>query len=97
MAVTQETEALLTVAEAAKLARWSKPHLWRFVQRGEIEALRIGEGHGPIRIPETTLIYLRRKDTAKAMESVRDLSWGVSVPSSQALEAHTGFEPVPPP
>jgi hypothetical protein len=31
------------------------------------------------------------------MEQVRDLSSGVSVPSSQALEAHTGFEPVPPP
>jgi integrase len=46
---------------------------------------------------ETTLVYLRRKDKAKAMESVRDLSWGVSGFSSQALEAHTGFEPVPPP
>ncbi len=44
-----------------------------------------------------TLVYLRRKDKAKAMESVRNLSWGVSVPSAQALEAHTGFEPVPPP
>jgi hypothetical protein len=54
---------------------------------------------------ETTLVYLRRKDRAKAMESVRDLSWGVYEPthkrppglSSQAQEAHTGFEPVPPP
>jgi hypothetical protein len=46
---------------------------------------------------ETTLVYLRRKDKAKAMESVRDLSWGVSGFSSQAQEAHTGFEPVPPP
>jgi hypothetical protein len=30
-------------------------------------------GHNRI---ETTLVYLRRKDKAKAMESVRDLSWG---------------------
>jgi hypothetical protein len=53
---------------------------------------------------ETTLVYLRRKNKAQAMEQVRDLSWGpVQVPGtrsgfeSQALEAHTGFEPVPPP
>jgi hypothetical protein len=32
-------------------------------------------GHSRI---ETTLIYLRRKDRAKAMEAVRDLSWGLS-------------------
>jgi site-specific recombinase XerD len=85
-------------------------------------------GHSRI---ETTLVYLRRRDKAKAMEKVRDLTWGLSerggagrveppesvspsglsaerrgagqprsespiVPSSQPLEAHTGFEPVPP-
>lgn len=51
---------------------------------------------------ETTLVYLRRKDRAKAMETVRGLSWGAPfVFESQAAEpadlqakAHTGFEPV---
>lgn len=43
---------------------------------------------------ETTLVYLRRKNRAKDMEAVRDLSWGSSVFPSFAEEAHTGFEPV---
>jgi site-specific recombinase XerD len=73
----------------------------------QVIALKELMGHRRI---ETTLVYLRRKDKAKAMESVRDLSWGQSpigervshgAPasgfSSQAQEAHTGFEPVPPP
>jgi hypothetical protein len=60
---------------------------------------------------ETTLVYLRRKDKARAMETVRSLSWGrfVFPPSEEAAyrkaskyrgfleEAHTGFEPVLPP
>jgi len=68
-------------------------------------------GHSRI---DQTLVYLRRKNKAKAMEVVRDLSWGgaghfVFPPSEIAArkklplsrgfgeEAHTGFEPVPPP
>jgi integrase len=60
----------------------------------QVIALKELMGHTRI---ETTLVYLRRKDRAKAMEQVRDLSWGVSGFESQPLEAHTGFEPVPPP
>jgi len=41
---------------------------------GELEALQRLLGH---RKPETTQIYLRRLDNEKAMERVRDLSWGV--------------------
>jgi integrase len=59
---------------------------------GEIHALKELMGHANL---ETTLIYLRRKDKARAMETVRDLSFGSpTVPSSHAAEAHTGFEPV---
>lgn len=58
---------------------------------GENFALKDLMGHTRM---ETTLIYLRRRDKAASMEKVRDLSWGLSVPSSQALKAHTGFEPV---
>ena len=77
----------------------------------QLIALKELMGHSRI---ETTLIYLRRKDKAKAMETVRGLSWGgaghfVFPPSEEAAsrkaalsrgfggEAHTGFEPVPPP
>jgi integrase len=57
-------------------------------------ALKELMGHSRL---ETTLIYLRRKNKARAMEAVRDLSWGSFVFPSKAEEAHTGFEPVPPP
>ena len=43
-----------------------------------------------------TAVYLRRLNRVKAMERVRDLSWR-SVFPPEAVEAHTGFEPVPPP
>ena len=55
---------------------------------GEIENLKELLGHDRI---ETTMVYLRRMNRAKAMESVRDLSFGFS---PRAVEAHTGFEPV---
>ena len=77
----------------------------------QLIALKELMGHTRI---ETTLVYLRRKDKAKAMEAVRTLSWGgvghfVFPPREEAArkkpplsrgfleEAHTGFEPVPPP
>jgi excisionase family DNA binding protein len=41
---------LISVAEAAQLARVSYVHVWRLIQRGEVEAVRVGEGHGPIRV-----------------------------------------------
>ena len=49
---------------------------------------------------ETTLVYLRRRKKQLAMERVRDLSWGSVggfVLQPNAVEAHTGFEPVLPP
>lgn len=56
-----------------------------------IHALKELMGHARL---ETTLVYLRRKNRAKDMEAVRDLSWGASVFPSFGQEAHTGFEPV---
>jgi excisionase family DNA binding protein len=49
--MTETQEMLLTVSEAARFARVSKVHLWRLVRSGEVEAIRVGEGHGPLRIP----------------------------------------------
>jgi integrase len=61
----------------------------------QLGALKDLMGHARL---ETTLShYLRRRDKARAMETVRDLTWGSSVFPSNAQEAHTGFEPVPPP
>ena len=45
---------------------------------------------------DTTQVYLRALNRSKAMEAVRDLSWGLGL-QPQTLEAHTGFEPVLPP
>jgi excisionase family DNA binding protein len=41
---------LISVREAAELAGVSRWHVWRLVQRGEVGAIRVGNGHGPIRI-----------------------------------------------
>jgi site-specific recombinase XerD len=60
---------------------------------GDLEALQPLMGHNRL---ETTAVYLRRLNRVKAMERVRDLSWR-SVFPPEAVEAHTGFEPVPPP
>lgn len=57
---------------------------------GRIWALKELLGHARI---ETTMIYLRRKDRAKAMEDVRGLSWGGSVFPSLSGMPPAGFEP----
>jgi integrase len=57
---------------------------------GEIWALKELLGHSRI---ETTLVYLRRKNRAKAMESVRSLRWGNSVFPPHAGAAPIGSNP----
>ena len=57
---------------------------------GELEALQRLMGHSKI---ETTQIYLRRLDQERAMERVKDLSWGREF-GSIAVEAPSGFEPL---
>ena len=57
---------------------------------GEIWALKELLGHARI---ETTLIYLRRKSRAKAMEAVRSLRWGASVFRPMPVMPPAGFEP----
>ncbi len=54
----------------------------------QLIALKELMGHARI---ETTLVYLRRKDREEAARKMPPLSRGF------AEEAHTGFEPVPPP
>lgn len=50
---------------------------------------------GHVRV-ETTRGYLRRKDKRRAMETVRDLSWGASVFPAKASIPPAGFEPALP-
>ena len=57
---------------------------------GELEALQRLLGH---RKPETTQIYLRRLDNERAMEPVKDLTWGNRF-GAIAVEAPSGFEPL---
>lgn len=57
----------------------------------QLVALKELLGHARI---ETTMVYLRRKDKARSMETVRDLSWGSSVFPAKAVVPPTGFEPV---
>ena len=93
---------------------WNMTEHVRFLEAHPDQLVALKELLGHNRI-ETTMVYLRRKDKARAMESVRDLSWASSktvsedaghlfLPaergsgfSSQPQEAHTGFDPVPPP
>jgi site-specific recombinase XerD len=60
---------------------------------GALESLQALMSHSRI---DTTEVYLRALDRSKAMEAVRDFSYGSGF-ESFAVKAHTGFEPVPPP
>ena len=60
---------------------------------GALESLQALMNHSRI---DTTQVYLRALNKTKAMEAVRDLSWGSGF-QSKGVKAHTGFEPVPPP
>ena len=60
---------------------------------GALESLQALMNHSRI---DTTQHYLRALNKSKAMEAVRDLRWGSGFVEN-AVKAHTGFEPVPPP
>ncbi len=57
---TVETQAppaprLISIRQAAELAACVETHIWRLVQRGEVDAVRVGND-GPIRIPAETFL-----------------------------------------
>ena len=110
-----------TVKKVARRAEVPEAHVHclraafavQFDEANPDQLIALKELMGHTRI-ETTLVYLRRKNKAKAMEAVRTLSWGGAghfqfPPREEAArkkpplsrgfvaEAHTGFEPVPPP
>jgi integrase len=57
---------------------------------GELDALQRLMGHAK---SDTTQIYLRRLDTERQMETVKDLTWGNRF-GATAVEAPSGFEPL---
>ena len=42
---------LISIRQAAELANVSRTHIWRLVRRGTIDAVRVGDETGPIRVP----------------------------------------------
>jgi integrase len=58
---------------------------------GRVRALQALMGHRRL---DTTMLYLRRKHIQTEMEANRDLTFAPFVFSSNAVKAHTGFEPV---
>jgi excisionase family DNA binding protein len=50
MSVPREPE-LLKIGEAAHIAGVSRVHMWRLARDGEVPVIRVGDGHGPLRIP----------------------------------------------
>ena len=56
---------------------WNMTEHVRFLEAHPDQLVALKELLGHNRI-ETTMVYLRRKDKARAMESVRDLSWASS-------------------
>jgi integrase len=65
----------------------------RFAEQKPDRLVALKELMGHSRI-ETTMVYLRRQDKAREMESVRDLTWSRSAFPSSAGMPPTGFEPV---
>ena len=50
MAASQEAPVLVSIRDAARLAGVSYVRVWRLIQRGEVEAVRVGNGSGPLRV-----------------------------------------------
>jgi excisionase family DNA binding protein len=76
---TRETTvpSLLTCREAAALARVSRVHVWRLIQRGEVPAIRVGED-GPIRVerePFLEWLFGVPRAAAAAQGGVMGSSW----------------------
>jgi excisionase family DNA binding protein len=54
MTTAETTLRFLTVDEAARVLRQSRPTMYRKIERGELHAVRLGD-RGPLRIPVDAL------------------------------------------
>lgn len=58
-------EPMLTVAEIAALLRVSKWTVYRLVEDGDLQSIRVGRGKGSIRIFESAYVeYVAKRKTA---------------------------------
>ncbi|HYT52869.1 MAG TPA: helix-turn-helix domain-containing protein [Gaiellaceae bacterium] len=55
MATVETRPMLLTVPEVARLLRCSRHSVYRRIADGSIPAVRLGEEHGPLRVPSDEL------------------------------------------
>jgi excisionase family DNA binding protein len=55
-AIEKPATDLMTVAEAAKLANVAPVTVYRRIHEGQIEAIRVGDGRGPIRVPREPFV-----------------------------------------
>ena len=55
-AIAKPAPSLMTVAEAAKLANVAVVTIYRRIHQGQIEAVRVGDGRGPIRVPREPFV-----------------------------------------
>jgi len=64
--IATTAKTLISVQQADKLAAVSPAHIYRLIQRGEIEAIRVGSNpHAPLRISRhdfTRWLYEQEED-----------------------------------
>jgi excisionase family DNA binding protein len=66
MSETREAPELIKVAEAARLAGVSYVHIWRLIQSGEVEGIRVGNEHGPLRVDRQAFLEWLHGDPERA-------------------------------
>lgn len=89
---------LLTVAEAARLARVSRSYMWKLIRRDEVEAIGIGTDGGPIRVPtEPFLRWLYCNQLPRISRRSRTASGAVAcrIPGGGGVTKPTAFESTP--
>lgn len=57
---------LLTIRETALALRASRPTVYRKIARGDIPAVRLGDGAGPLRVPADDLARWLFREERKA-------------------------------
>jgi excisionase family DNA binding protein len=70
---TTEIPTLIPVREAARIAGVSRWHIYRLIDRGEVDSVRVGE-HGPVRIQrEWFLDWLSVRCSSESLANERSI------------------------
>jgi excisionase family DNA binding protein len=93
METTEATERFvaappLTVAEAARIARVSRSWMWKLIRRGDVEAIRVGETSGPLRVPMTEFLrWLYGSQLPEELSPVTQIDPGPLVEMPEVFDA----------